>query len=282
MKTRLSLVFALPVAFALAGCPKDSAEANEEPLTSAEAKEALTEASASSQAAEFVATDVELSTNFTVGAAVEKAVEELRSFVVTQLPCAEATVDSGTLTVNYGAKGGNCTYRGHSFSGSSSIKITKNEGGQVVLARTWTDFSNGVVKVNGTADVTWSAADRSRNVKHDLRWTRIADNREGRGTGDRTEKALPGGVLEGIRIDGARSWETAKGKWDLAIDGVEVRWTDPVPQAGKYVLVTPNKKSLSMTFSRVDADSILVKIEGPKKSFQFTVNKLGTDIRERT
>jgi hypothetical protein len=53
-----------------------------------------------------------------------------------------------------------------------------------------------------------------------------------------------------------------------------MRWDDPVPQAGSYTLVTPDDKTLSLSFSRVDTDTIGVTVEGPKRSFSFDVSKL--------
>jgi hypothetical protein len=54
-----------------------------------------------------------------------------------------------------------------------------------------------------------------------------------------------------------------------------MRWTDPVPQAGSYTLTTPFEKSVSMSFGRVDDDTIRVTVAGPKREFSFTVSKLG-------
>ena len=56
---------------------------------------------------------------------------------------------------------------------------------------------------------------------------------------------------------------------------VEMRWADPVPQAGSYTLETPAGKTLSLGFSRVDADTISVTVTGPRgRSFSFNVNKI--------
>ena len=88
-----------------------------------------------------------------------------------------------------------------------------------------------------------------------------------------------GGLSEGIQVDGVRTWDGEHGHWDLAIDGVQMRWTDPVPQAGSYTLTTPFNKSVSMSFDRVDDDTIEVTVAGPRRSFGFTVSKLG-DIAE--
>jgi hypothetical protein len=38
--------------------------------------------------------------------------------------------------------------------------------------------------------------------------------------------------------------------------------------------VTPDDKTLSLSFSRRDADTIAVTVEGPKRSFTFDVSKL--------
>jgi hypothetical protein len=149
----------------------------------------------------------------------------------------------------------------------------------VAVHHEWVDFSNGVVSLDGTADVTWDLAGKTRHVVHDSSWTHLKSGRTGHGTGDRVQSLLPGGIAEGIQIDGNRTWDGERGHWDLGIDGVQMRWTDPVPQAGSYTLSTPFDKSVSMAFSRVDADSIKVTVTGPKHEFSFNVSRAG-DIAE--
>jgi len=266
---RLGCVCVCMMAVCVAGCPKDK---EDDSLTLGEAAEALSEATVSTQASELASTGVELTTNFTIGGAVEAAAQELRTFIASQLPCAEITLSQATLTIKYGANAGNCTYHGHTFSGESSVTVKANDNAQVIVDHTWTNLSDGIITVNGTAHVTWSLSDKTRHVVHELNWKRY-DSKIGKGTGDRTQSLLPGGLAEGIRVDGARTWQGANGTWDLAIEGVEMRWADPVPQAGKYVLVTPRSKSLSLSFSRVDADTIRVTIASGSKSFGFNVNK---------
>jgi hypothetical protein len=266
---RASYLLALPFALTLTGCPK------ERELTAAEAQESLQQASASSQAENLAAASVDISTNFTIGGALEKAADELRTFIGSQLPCANVTLADATLTVEYGVKAGNCLYRGHTFSGTSSITVSKNAMNEVVVDHVWTKLGNGVVTLDGTAHVTWNFSDQTRHIVHDVTWTHLASGRTGRGTGDRSQKPLAGGISEGIQIDGSRSWTGQRGSWDLAIDGVQMRWTDPVPQAGSYSLSTPFDKSVSMSFARVDGDTIKVTVAGPKHDFSFTVSKTG-------
>ena len=258
----------------LAGCPR-----NKDPMTQAEAKEALEESSIESQASALTTNSVEISTNFTIGKAASDAASELRTFIQTQLPCAEIALADATLSITYGAKPGSCLYRGQSLSGKHVVKVVKNED-EIQVDHEWQDLSNGKVKVSGTAQVTWDFDDKTRQVKHDLTWTRLSDGRTGRGTGDRTQRPLAGGVAEGIQVDGSRSWTGQNGKWDLAIEGVQMRWVDPVPQAGTYRLASPKGRSLSLSFTRIDADTIEVKIASDAREFKFNVNALGDTTEE--
>jgi hypothetical protein len=260
----------LAVPFALSACPKEDA------LTASEAQESLQEASASSQAEGLTSATVDISTNFTIGEAVEQAASDLRAFIGSQLPCAQVALSGATLTVKYGVNPGNCAYRGHTFSGTSAITITKDDMNEVVVDHRWTGLSNGIVELSGSAHVTWNFTDKTRHISHDLKWTHLATGRTGEGTGDRTEQPLAGGIAQGFQVDGSRSWTGPKGTWDLGIDGVEMQWTDPVPQAGSYSLSTPYKKTVTMSFTRVDADTIKVTVAGPQREFSFNVSKAGS------
>jgi hypothetical protein len=266
----LTAVLALPL-LVLTGCPRD----REEPLTLGEATSALEQASDAGQAEGLTAASVDISTHFTIGQAVKDGAAELQSFVTTQLPCAEVTLEEATLTIVYGAKAGDCTYKGHTFSGTHVISIERNDEAQVQVHHEWSDFSNGVVSLDGTADVTWDHTAKTRHVVHESHWTHLKSGRTGTGTGDRVQSLLAGGLEEGIQVDGTRTWDGDRGHWDLGIDGVQMRWTDPVPQAGSYTLTTPFDKSVSMSFNRVDDDTIRVTVAGPKRDFSFTVSKTG-------
>jgi hypothetical protein len=274
MKT-LTAVLALPL-LVLTGCPRDK----EEPLTLGEATAALEQASDAGQAEGLTAASVDISTNFTIGQAVKDGAAELGTFIATQLPCADIALEDATLTVVYGAKAGNCSYRGHAFQGTHVISVERDEEAQVAVHHEWMDFSNGVVSLDGSADVIWNATGKTRRVKHTTQWTHLKSGRVGHGSGDRLQSVLSGGLAQGIQVDGERAWDGERGHWDLAIDGVQMRWTDPVPQAGSYTLTTPFDKSLGMSFSRVDDDTIKVTVSGPRRDYSFDVSKAG-DITER-
>lgn len=271
--TPISLL-ALPLALSLAGCPKNKSDSDDS-FTRAEAQEALDEAKGAAAADSLAAASVEISTDFTIGGAVEEAAGEIRSFVKSQLPCAEITVSGATLTVEYGVNPGSCVYRGHEFTGTHEITVESNDMALVRVHHEWTGFSNGVVMLDGSADVTWDFAEKSRRVVHHAEWTHLETGRTGVGEGDRTQTPLPGGLAEGINVAGTRSWTGPRGRWDLAIDDVQMRWIDPVPQSGSYTLVTPKEKTLALGFERVDADTIAVTLTGPKgRSYTINVNKL--------
>ena len=110
---------------------------------------------------------------------------------------------------------------------------------------------------------------------HDLTWTRLSDGRTGHGSGDRTQRPLDGGLVEGFEVDGSRTWEGKRGRWDLDIDHVEMRWADPVPQAGSLVLQTPFDKTVTLEFERIDANTIGVSASAGNRSIELKVGKLG-------
>ena len=268
----IRFALALPLAFVLAGCPKKTDSGD--PLTRAEAQSALEEAQASSSADSLASANIEISTDFTLGAGLTQAAGEIRTAIQTELPCAEVTLTDATVAVDWGVNAGNCTYRGHTFTGSSSISVQKNADNQVLVHHEWTDLSNGVVTLTGHAEVTWDFDALTRHVVHHAEWTHLATGRTGVGDGDRTQRPLDGDLAQGIQVDGTRSWTGRQGKWDLAIDAVEWRWQDPIPQAGRYTLATPFDKSLSLSFARVDTDTIGVTVAGAKGSFSFRVTSV--------
>jgi len=263
------VIFVLPFALLFSGCLQES-------LTVAEVRQALEEITLADQALAVTSSTVEISTNFTIGQAVEAAAAELRDFIESQLPCAEISLVGAKLTIEYGANPGNCTFHGQTYSGSHSIEITSAAEGDLIVHHDWDQISNSKLTVSGTANVTWSTAAGSRTIVHQLEWTRLSDGKQVFGSGDRTQTTLPAGITEGIAITGERHWTTSLGIWDLEIDDIEVRWIDPVPQSGVYRLTTPfNGKSASLSFWRRDENTIAVTVTSGPNSFIFDVSKSG-------
>jgi hypothetical protein len=240
-------------------------------LTSTEAAQASEELQIETQSQALTTNTVELGTNFTIGGAVEKAATELQSFIQSQVACADVAISGHTLTVQYGATG-TCLFNGQSFKGTHELTISRNDSTDVVVDHVWTGLTNGKVEVSGTAEVTWNLKDPSRHVVHDLKWTRLSDGRTGEGKGDRTQRPLAnGGLKVGFSEDGHRSWDGKLGHWDLAIDHLDMRWVDPLPQAGSVTLDTPFGKTVSALFSRPKPTTIRMTLEGPRGSLDIDV-----------
>jgi hypothetical protein len=225
---------------------------------------------------------VDVETTFTVGDAVKDRLEKIKGFIQSQVDCAEFTIgDGGTLTVEYGAvEGKDCEYLGQTYSGTHSIRVGEVSEDKVVIHHDWSAFSNQKVTVSGTADVTWNKKGKSRRVQHELRWQGNGSLYAlgGKGTGDRIQTALDGDWLKGVSVDGEHEWTSKEGKWHLDINTVEMRWVDPVPQNGSWVLTTPfDDKRLIINFERKDEDTIEVAASSGRRTYTFDVT--GTNGR---
>jgi hypothetical protein len=213
---------------------------------------------------------IELTTSFTLAAGLETAAMQVRNFVQSQLPCAVIeTPEPNTLVVVFGAAEGNCEYNGRSLDGKLTVAFDASAQ-QVVVTHTYEGLTNGRATLDGAATVTWSEA--SRHVVTDL------DVETSRGNftanSDRTQRRI-GGAGEGIVVVGSRDWSGPRGDWHLEIEDVEMRGIDPVPQDGAYVLTQPNGNDVTMTFDRIDEDTIEVDVRGGRRDRVFHVSSAG-------
>jgi hypothetical protein len=257
----------------LVGCP-----AQPDTVSVGDAQAALEASAQSSQTDALLSDAVEISTHFSVGTALESAAVELQTFIASQLPCAAISVSGATLSIAYGALPGACSYQGHSFSGEHTVSVLRNAANEVAVHHEWNELSDGRVSISGSADVVWSRSTQSRHVTHEISYQVLSGRyvgQSGTGSGDRTQTALTAAGDSGMRVEGTRSWDTAHGHFDLDISGIEMRWIDPVPQAGRYTLTTPNGNTLDLAFHRSDADSIDVSITTAKRTFAFLVRSDG-------
>jgi hypothetical protein len=245
-------------------------------LTRDEAREALDEIELSSQAQALTSGAVELSTEFTIGQGAQSAGEELRDFIIAEIPCAAIALSPGQLSIEYGARPGRCSYRGQRYRGQHIINVSRNEADQVIVDHVWNDLENDSVRVDGTATVSWSLEDQARHIVHEAEWTRLRDGRTGEGSGDRVQRPLGSGWALGFAVEGEREWRGPSGHWQLDMAGVEMRWGDPVPQAGRFTLDPPYPESLSATFTRSSETAIRVTITGKRRAFDFDVNTVSS------
>jgi hypothetical protein len=148
-------------------------------------------------------------------------------------------------------------------------------GDDVVVTHDYAGLTDGRATLDGQAVVTWS--ERSRHVVTDFEFT--TSRGDFTSDSDRTQ-TLIGEIGDGIRVDGERNWHGPRGDWKLDIQEVEMRAVDPVPQDGAYVLLTNNGKEITMTFERVDEDTIEVVVSGGLRDHVFHVTSAG-DVDDR-
>ena len=254
---------ALPVLGAALSCAS---------LTREEAQQAIEELQVASQAQALSSAAVEIGVDFSLGQGVERAAEEIRDFIASQMPCAESSLAGSQLTVRYGVRPGACIHRGQTYQGAHTITVSRGEGETIIVDHDWTNLENERIRLSGGATVTWSPTERTRHIVHDTQWLRLADGRTGEGRGDHIQSALASGLADGFAVEGEREWRGKSGQWNLTMAGVEMRWVDPVPQAGEYALVAPEGDELRVNFSRTASTRIRVSIEGPRRSFDFDID----------
>ncbi|MBL9100536.1 MAG: hypothetical protein JNL82_06250 [Myxococcales bacterium] len=241
--------------------------------TAAELRMAVDESVATGQAEAVQQDIIEISTSFTLGDAVQTAIAELQAFIAAESACAVVTADGDHgVTIDFGDLADDCTYKGRHYAGVLHISVELKDDSTVVT-HTATGFSNGALTLDGTAVVTWTAD--SRHVVTDLTF-----DREGRVTtveGDRTQRLLDAdaGLAGGIVVDGTRDWSNDRGEFALGIEDVEMRPVDPVPQAGTYELTLPSGNTASLVFTRIDADTIEVRVDGPRRDRVYHVTSTG-------
>lgn len=247
----------------------------DQPMSAAEFSEAVEMIALSNRAEARSGEVVQISTDFTIGAAVEESLENLRAFYESQAPCADVTVAQRTLTLNFGVLGDGCEWNGATWTGVQTLTLAQPADGELTVTHGWQGLTDGDVQLDGAATVVWSAGDRTREVVHDGVWT--LDGTAMVVDGERTERLLDeaAGVAGGIVIDGDRSWAVEGAEWGLVHAGVEVRWEDPIPQGGTSILVNPDGKLLSAAFERQDADTIRMTLSNAGRQRAYDVSRSG-------
>jgi len=245
-----------------------------ESASNIEMREALDEVVLAGQALAVENEIIEVTTDFTLGEAAQAIAEHLRAALESQIPCSTITVQDRTLTLDFGGLDDTCVFHGQTFAGVITLEISYDAvAGTAVVEHDYRDLSNGVVTLNGTKTVTWD--EQSRHVVSDLMVDR--DGQTVHHTSDRVMTLLDpdAGLAGGIVIDGQHNWDNAKGPWALDVDAVELRWVDPVPQAGRYTLETPKQKLITLDFKRVDADTIAVTLASGSRERVLHVTRSG-------
>ncbi len=253
-------------------------------MTNAEVLDALAEVSASARGEQATNEPIEISTDFTIGAALEAAADELALFWESQEPCTDVTITGPQITVDYGGLDDSCTYRGNTFGGIAIIDIASTDPGSLQVDHTWDGITNGDVTVDGGATVTWTDANTFREVTTDHTWTDVDDGTTVDVQGQHTMGWIDDSnkIFGGITMDGTRDWQSDSGDWHVDLIGLELRLQDPVAQAGTIQLENPAGKTLDMVHERIDDDTIRVTLDGARRTWVFDINRLGipTEVTE--
>ena len=243
-------------------------------VTATEMRMAVDETVATGQAESMQTDIIEISTSFTLGDAFNSALLNIEAFVNSQAPCSTVTpTGERGLVIDFGELGDACTYRDRTYAGTITIELEDTPDG-VVVHHSLAALTNGKLTIDGDADVTWTS--ESRRVQTDLTFVRADSTTEL--TADRTIKLLDdaAGLAGGIIVDGERQWTNQRGEFDLTIASVEMRPVDPVPQAGSYHLALPNGGAVDLAFTRIDSDTIEVRVSGGRRDRVFHVSTTGT------
>ncbi len=238
--------------------------------SSAEMRMAVDDAVATGQAQSLEDGILEITTDFTIGDGLASAAQRIRDLVASQIPCSTISSPSAdTLVIDFGTLDDECEFRGRTFAGVVSLTVTPGTD-NVVVEHDYSGITDGVVTLDGHATVTWT--DGQRHIVTDFDF----DGRRGRfhASSDRTQTRI-GGPGEGVRLNGVRDWSGPNGAWHLDIDDVEVRAIDPVPQDGSYVLDTPRGREITLSFERIDENTIEVTVSGGRRDRVFRVTSSG-------
>ncbi len=249
-------------------------------VTADEAIAALDEMNRSSRGEDATSSVIEVSTDQTIGDRLEDAADTLAAFWEAQAPCTTVTIDGANLTIDYGGLDDPCTYNGSTYAGVTTIGVVGIDADTLDVEHRWDAFANADLRVDGEATVSWDIASQTRAVVTTHTWTDLGSSDTMDVEGDHVfgylEPAL--GLAGGFTLEGTRDWDSARGHYELDMKGVEVRLQDPCPQEGVFTLLLPSGKTLEMTNTRIDDQTIEARVTGLKKELVFHINPLGIPI----
>jgi len=258
--TRTALAIALAAsALAATGCTDSGG------MTGLEALDALQEVNQSARGQQATSGPIEISTDFTIGDAIESAAQTIAEFWESQADCTEVTVEGNTATIDYGVLNDPCVYSGYTYAGVNTVTVESTAASELEVLHTWTGFTNGDVTVDGEDVVTWSSEDLTRRVVTEHTWTDVATGE----TVDVWGEHLQGKLDEsrtvwdsGFTMAGTREWLSDAGEWVLDMSDLELRMVDPAPQAGTLSVINPDGKTLEVLYERLDDDTIQATLTG--------------------
>lgn len=242
-----------------------------------EAAQALGEANRSGYGEQATNGVVDVSTDFTIGEALADAAQALADFWDSQAPCTTITVTGNTTTVDYGDLNDDCTWQGRTFGGVTAVTVVATGLGELEVDHDWSAFTDGRVTVDGGAIVTWDGLDGTRRVQTEHVWT-DTEGHQVDVVGDHLQGLLDedAGFLGGFTVEGTRDWTSDGDDWSLDMTDLELRLQDPAPQAGSLAVTDPRGRVLSVSYSRVDEDTIEAVLSGVRGGDRvYHIHRLG-------
>ncbi len=246
-------------------------------MTALEMRAAVQEVVENGQVQQLENGVVEITTDFTIG----DGVQQIRDHIAQVLAaCAQTTVtamDDVSIHIDFGPASDPCEFDGKRYSGVVDLVITR-DGEDVTVAHTYQGLSNGTYTLDGDKTVTWTSGGGTkvlRTIDSNVGWT--GPNGPVDHTSQRTMifSDFLGGPEAPITIDGNHHWTRDGDAWALDMNEVEFRLVDPVPQDGSFVLTIPNGKEGTLSFERVDEDTIAVQFSTGLRSRTFHVTRSG-------
>jgi hypothetical protein len=252
-------------ALQLAAACTNAAERGGASVESAEV--AVQESALTAQLDGSIADAAERNSRFDIGQGLDNAAEQLELQLNQELPCAAVPWDDDA--------GSGCSWNGRALAGQHSVRVMRNADNEVGVHHEFTDFRDGKLSVSGSADVTWSRISKSRRVLHAVTFAVLSGASAGvtgQSTGDSTQLTL----VDGVRINGLREWQSSRGFYSLDMQAIEQRFSDSVPQLGAYELTLPTDDALTLAFGRIDTDNIRVTVQGAQRELSFVVRPDGS------
>jgi len=247
-------------------------------MTQAEVLEALDQTADSSRGEQATNEPIEISTDFTIGDAVEAAAERVAAWWDSQEACTTTTVVDATVTVDFGDLEDDCDFEGYHYGGIAEITVDNTTEGEAQVTHVWTGLNNGDVEVNGGAVVNWSGNDQTRHVVTEHTWTDLEDGKSVDVEGDHIQGWIDEEerIWGGITMEGTRDWVSSGGnEWHVDMTGLEIRLQDPVAQAGTIIVTDPEGRELSFEHERQDDNTIRITIEGARNTHVYDINLIG-------
>ncbi|HWB73542.1 MAG TPA: hypothetical protein VG755_01280 [Nannocystaceae bacterium] len=192
--------------------------------------------------------------------------DRMHALIASQLPCSTiTTVGEDTLVIDFGTLADECTFRDRTWAGVVTIAYA-TDGDAIVATHEFDGITDGKVTIDGSATVT--KTDASRHIVTDFTF----DGPE-RGFSVKSDRVqTPLADEDGVHIDGTRDFTGDRGERHVDIEGVEVRRGDSVPQAGSLAITRDDGRTLTMSFARIDDETIAVTVDGPKGERVFEVD----------